>query len=563
MLEQHLCFGTRPHIIRTAAGPSRKRIDDMHDTGRPSAVSESATAPEDDRDTRNLGRAEEFNGERPTPEVQRVSENMFGSIVDRIPILLVLTDSAGRVISVNREFERLTSWTSQELVGTDPWSALFPEESVHAGAREFFGGDQTGWQECSLTTRCGASVDTCWAKVRLENGCSVCLAIDLRTWQEWVSCVAERNRALQLRADQLRTMAVELTEAEQKERKELAQVLHDDLQQLLVGAKFRIFALKAQSTDPCMDGSLDEVHSLITESIEVCRSLSHRLSPDVLCQAGLAPALEWLARYFCETHRLEVVLDIDPAVNPPAEAIRHVLFHSARELLLNVAKHAQTNRARVRLIGRDQFIDMIVTDAGCGFDPSAVRLAGGTGLVGIEERARLLGGTLSVASEPGLGSRFTMTLPSGTRPAETEQEAAGTRQHLAADKNRNKRRNIRLILVDDHNIVRQGLTLLLSQQTGFEVVGEAGNGQEAVELARLLQPDVVLMDVSMPVMDGVEATKIIKSENPRIEVIGLSTFSETAVHKKMIEAGASGYVSKGGPSEVLADVIRQVCGRGC
>ncbi len=528
---------------------------------RAAAVTESTGAPKDEKDTRDLGTAKESNGQNLTAETaQQLSENILASIVDRIPVMLVLADPVGRVIFVSREFERVTGWTAQDLIGKDPWDTIFPEESAHADLRDFFRGDQTDWREFSLTTRYGTLAETSWANVRLENGCSLSIAIDLRTQQKWVSHVAETNRALQLRADQLRTMAVELTEAEQKDRKGLAQVLHDDLQQLLVGAKFRIFALKAQLTEPRLDASLEDVHGLITESIEVCRSLSHRLSPDVLCQAGLAPALEWLAKYFRENHGLEVALDLDPSVNPPSEAICHVLFNSARELLLNVAKHAGTNSARVRLTGSGQLTAITVSDAGCGFDPSAVRSVGSTGLLRIEERARLLGGVLSIDSEPSRGSRLTMTLPSGTTAARPEPESIGVRHTVTADKSRHRGRNIRLMLVDDHNIVRQGLTLLLSQHTGFEVVGEADNGRDAVELARILHPDVILMDVSMPVMDGVEATRIIKSENPRIEVIGLSTFAETAVHEKMTEAGASGYVSKGGPSEVLADIIRKVCG---
>jgi len=213
----------------------------------------------------------------------------------------------------------------------------------------------------------------------------------------------------------------------------------------------------------------------------------------------------------------------------------------------------------LRLTGTDECTEIRVSDKGQGFDPTAIRTAGGSGLLRIEERARLLGGMLSIDSEPGLGSRFTLVVPSGTPRAKPELEPSESRRPASAERTVTKGRKIRLMLVDDHNIVRQGLTLLLGQQQGLEVVGEAGNGREAVELARILRPDVILMDVSMPVMDGVEATRLIKRENPGIAVIGLSTFSETAIHKKMIEAGASGYVSKGGPSDVLAQTIRQVC----
>jgi DNA-binding NarL/FixJ family response regulator len=117
---------------------------------------------------------------------------------------------------------------------------------------------------------------------------------------------------------------------------------------------------------------------------------------------------------------------------------------------------------------------------------------------------------------------------------------------------------IRLLLVDDQNIVRKGLKVLLEAQPGFQVVGEAGNGREAIAQVDALQPDVVLMDVRMPEMDGVAATQAICLRYPEIRVLVLSTFDADDYVSRAIEFGAKGYLLKDSQVEDLAQAIRAV-----
>ena len=104
---------------------------------------------------------------------------------------------------------------------------------------------------------------------------------------------------------------------------------------------------------------------------------------------------------------------------------------------------------------------------------------------------------------------------------------------------------MRLLLVDDNDAVRDGLRRAIELKTTFEVVGEAANGAEAVRLAAELVPDVILMDVRMPVMDGVEATRLIKQGNPDVYILAISGSAEPASVSGMMQAGASGYILKG------------------
>jgi DNA-binding NarL/FixJ family response regulator len=115
---------------------------------------------------------------------------------------------------------------------------------------------------------------------------------------------------------------------------------------------------------------------------------------------------------------------------------------------------------------------------------------------------------------------------------------------------------IRVLVVDDHKIVREGLASILSEQPDIEVVAQAGNGREAVDLTNRLQPEVVIMDVSMPLMNGDEATRQIKIMNPEARIIALSMFEDNELVQRMFRAGAESYVLKTAPSDSLLSAIR-------
>jgi len=118
--------------------------------------------------------------------------------------------------------------------------------------------------------------------------------------------------------------------------------------------------------------------------------------------------------------------------------------------------------------------------------------------------------------------------------------------------------SVRILLADDHRILREGLRSLLAQQVDIVVVGEASTGQEAVELARALAPDIVIMDVVMPGLDGVEATRRIRAEVHGTRVIALSMHADRRFVSEMLRAGASGYLVKDSAFEELNQAVRTV-----
>ncbi|WP_413171488.1 response regulator [Anabaena azotica] len=117
---------------------------------------------------------------------------------------------------------------------------------------------------------------------------------------------------------------------------------------------------------------------------------------------------------------------------------------------------------------------------------------------------------------------------------------------------------IKVLLTDDQSLIRQGLRALLELETDLEIVGEAENGEIAIHLVQELQPDVVLMDIRMPIMDGVAATKTIQTRFPATKVLVLTTFDDDQYIKAALQNGAMGYLLKDTPSEELAVAIRAV-----
>ncbi|MBM4028383.1 MAG: response regulator transcription factor [Planctomycetes bacterium] len=159
-------------------------------------------------------------------------------------------------------------------------------------------------------------------------------------------------------------------------------------------------------------------------------------------------------------------------------------------------------------------------------------------------------GRMKIRSAPGRGSAFVIAIPDGTGPVTRDlSPVPRATEH-------EPRATLRVLLVDDHQVMREGSATLLNEQEDIEVVGQAANGQDAVRLTRELQPDVVVMDVAMPVMAGDEATRQIKQAQPRTRIVGLSMFDEPACAEKMQQAGAECHMPKTAPSEDLLAAIR-------
>jgi CheY-like chemotaxis protein len=265
-----------------------------------------------------------------------------------------------------------------------------------------------------------------------------------------------------------------------------------------------------------------------------------------------------------ERHGLSVRVDAERDAEPPGDELRFPLFECARELLLNVVKHAGVGVATLTLSRLpDGTTRLGVADDGRGFEPDSLLdlqpEAMSFGLFSIRERLAHLGGRMELESVPDCGTRVALFVPAAAEalsPAampDAETATAAASANAAGQ----RRRAYRVLIVDDHQIVRQGLTGLLGAEPDIEVIGEAADGAQAVALATALRPDVVIMDINLgPGIDGIEATRRVLATDPALRVIGLSMHADRDVADAMLAAGAAGYVTKGGPPEDLIEAIR-------
>lgn len=386
--------------------------------------------------------------------------------------------------------------------------------------------------------------------------------------------VKERTGELIQSQERLRALTTELNLTEQRERKRLATDLHDHLAQLLVLGRLKLSQAKRMTdVTPDCAALLAQTTEVLDESLTYTRTLVADLSPPVLHDFGLATALKWLGDHM-QRHDLSVVVrwsgNEDLRI-PEDQTV--LLFQSVRELLMNASKHAESDTATVSVDRDDDSLRVEVRDDGKGFDVTSVDngptpMSSKFGLFSVRERMAALGGRFHVESSPGAGTRVTLTLPlrSGAKrdelsPGLADGDGAIPVRQPAAHPSLGSQSSgagltrIRVLLVDDHAVVRQGLRSLLESYADMEVVGEAGNGLEAVALAEKLKPDVVLMDINMPQMDGVEATGRIKAARPSTIVIGLSMHMSGHYEQKMNEAGAAGYLSKESVADQLHAMI--------
>ncbi|KJS30572.1 MAG: hypothetical protein VR64_15240 [Desulfatitalea sp. BRH_c12] len=365
--------------------------------------------------------------------------------------------------------------------------------------------------------------------------------------------VSERTQLAEARTKQLQALSVELIETEERERQRIAHLLHDDLQQLLAAARFQLQAISGgSSTEPV----LASVTQILEESIAKSRRLAHELSPPVLHRGSLYSALQWLAGQMREQFGIEVLLEADSSIHIENGPAKVLIFRAVQELLFNTIKHAGVNEARVALSCGASCLTVTVSDRGKGFDKANDAILAGTGfgLLSIRERSRRMGGDLEVESLPGAGSRISLTLPISAASKEGMQSlkeqplfinpvaCSGSEQ-------------LRVLFVDDHKVMRQGLIRLISGQPNIHILGEAADGREAVQIAFQLKPDVIVMDISMPEMDGIEATRRIKAELPDVRIIGLSMFEDEQAGRDILDSGAETFVAKTASSAELLKAI--------
>lgn len=347
--------------------------------------------------------------------------------------------------------------------------------------------------------------------------------------------ISERKAAEKdLQEAQTKILESERLMASFRERERLARELHDSIGQTLGYINMQVEAIR----DLNHGNNRDKLQSMLKRLSEVAKE-SHR---DIRTYIqGLKNNLSEvhqdffmaLARYcahYEQTYlfRVELTLPKNPPELLASAQVETHLIYIIREALGNARRYSGENHARVAIEVGDEFVQAVIEDDGIGFDQGIIQTEYRNdthfGLKIMSERAGEVGGTVKVESEPANGTRVIVRLP---RKLSSSEACTA-----------------RVIIVDDHPLFVEGLRNMLTIR-GLHVIGIAGDGGEALKLARILNPDMILMDINMPHMDGLEATHLIRSEMPHIKVIMLTTSMDKEDVLEALQVGASGYFSKG------------------
>jgi PAS domain S-box-containing protein len=221
----------------------------------------------------------------------------------------------------------------------------------------------------------------------------------------------QRREAAELAASReaLRKLSTNVVEAREEERRPIARELHDELGQRLTALKMELAALRAAS--PGRDGQIDNMLGMVDETLASVRRISTDLRPMMLDDLGLNAAVEWLARDAARRLGIEVTVRLGENEPPLDDRVATAAFRMVQEALTNVARHARATDVQIELRQHDGELELTVRDNGVGFPDDALRREGSFGLVGMRERASMLGGRVELGNPEGGGARLIVHLP--------------------------------------------------------------------------------------------------------------------------------------------------------
>ena len=378
----------------------------------------------------------------------------------------------------------------------------------------------------------------------------------LRASEQKSSKRLEKSRALQI---ELRLLSRRLISVQEEERKRISRELHDLIAQTLTGINLQLEMLKVKAVSDAkeFDQKIERTQQQIETSVDAVHRFARDLRPAVLDDLGLIPALKAFLKGFLKDTGIRVSLTAFAGVEKLSSVDRTVLYRVAQEALNNTSQHAEASRAEVGIHQLEEAVSMKIHDDGKGFPVDSDAFLGEQserlGLLGMRERVEMVGGTFRVQSAPGQGTTVCVEIPSldtkTQKPRLNQPARTSPTIQMSA---------ITILLAEDHTIVREGLRALLASENDIEIIGEGGDGRTIVKLATKLRPDVVVMDIAMPQMNGIEATRQILRELPETKIIILSAHSDDAYVEQVMALGAKGYLIKQSAAHALAESIRRV-----
>ncbi|MGG3307517.1 hybrid sensor histidine kinase/response regulator transcription factor [Paenibacillus lautus] len=317
-----------------------------------------------------------------------------------------------------------------------------------------------------------------------------------------------------------------------EERERVSKELHDTMGHTYTAVIMGLETLRSTETDAAAQRKLSNLLELTRRSLDEVRGYLHELdSPQE--QLPLVQSLRQVTEDFERNTGVKVGLRVLGEEYSVSRQAKMTFYRCLQESLTNSVRHGNATRVDAVLQFELQQTRLEILDNGSG----SVQIQEGFGLSAMKERAYRLQGQVSVYSTPEAGTVVTCSLPRISEPADEV---------------------IRLLLVDNEPFITESLGIILESEKDLEVVGCAEHGEHALDLCEKLNPQLVLMDLEMPVMDGITATKLIKQRWPLVKVIIFTTFEQRGKAAEVMRSGADGYLLKSMKPRELAENIRIV-----
>jgi two-component system NarL family sensor kinase len=383
--------------------------------------------------------------------------------------------------------------------------------------------------------------------------------------------LAETNEALRVTESSLRQLSGRLLQLQDEERRRIARDLHD-----ITGQEIAILSMSLDRLARLMDNvkaeakeTLDDSRKMVRKMAEEIRTLSYLLHPPLLDESGLNSAVRWYAEGFQRRSSIQVnVIDAPGLGRLPVE-VETALFRVVQESLTNVHRYSGSPDAEIRISAASGEVRLEVVDHGKGI-ATVPRTAVdgvaslGVGIPGMRERLRQFGGRLEVDFGRD-GTRVIATVPykaaeseprTYTIPSLPAEELPAPEPDSIGDSSRSARR--RILIADDHEVMRRGVRGLIESHNDWAVCGEAVEGREAVQMSKQLRPDLVILDINMPGLTGLEAAQQIRTDNPSARILFFSVHESPQTVREVVSVGGQGYVAKSRAGHDLVDAVRTV-----
>ena len=324
--------------------------------------------------------------------------------VEQSPASIVITDCDGNIEYVNPRFEEVTGYAMAEVIGRNPRilkSGMTPAETYEELWKAISAGGEWRGELCNRRK----SGEPFWESAGISG-----LKDESGKISHYIAVkddITERKRteqALQESSERVSALTRRLIEVQEEQSRQLARELHDEIGQVLSAVRLNLKLIEREDSQGLHREALAEGLMVIERAISQVRGMSLRLRPPVLDELGILSALRWLVRRQAPQQGLRIRLEAVPEDIALPRNVAEVCYRIVQEGLTNVAKHAEASEVLIRLERTGGRVRVTVRDNGRGFDAASVRAAGGLGLLGMEERVKLVGGTLQVESRPGGGT---------------------------------------------------------------------------------------------------------------------------------------------------------------